>query len=106
MGRAPVNLDSFKVASRLLFFIAVCKLQIWMELLYVSDDKYFMYESNTPLMIKKSAFSSGPVHFPKYFLCHPSHRIFGRMHGALNVGKKKLIVQFVCKGRDESFKPN
>jgi hypothetical protein len=25
---------------------------------------------------------------PKYFLFHPSHRIFGRMHGALNVGKK------------------
>jgi hypothetical protein len=30
----------------------------------------------------------GPVHFPKYFLCHPSHRIFRPMHGALNVGKK------------------
>jgi hypothetical protein len=29
-----------------------------------------------------------PVHFPKYFLFHPSHRIFGHMHGALNVGKK------------------
>jgi hypothetical protein len=29
-----------------------------------------------------------PVHFPKYFIFHPSHRIFGRMHGALNVGKK------------------
>jgi hypothetical protein len=25
---------------------------------------------------------------PKYFLFHPSHQIFGRMHGALNVGKK------------------
>jgi hypothetical protein len=25
---------------------------------------------------------------PKYFLFYPSHRIFGRMHGALNVGKK------------------
>jgi hypothetical protein len=25
---------------------------------------------------------------PKYFLFHPSHRIFQRMHGALNVGKK------------------
>jgi hypothetical protein len=25
---------------------------------------------------------------PKYFLFHPLHRIFGRMHGALNVGKK------------------
>jgi hypothetical protein len=24
----------------------------------------------------------------KYFLFHSSHRIFGRMHGALNVGKK------------------
>jgi hypothetical protein len=25
---------------------------------------------------------------PKYFLFHPSHQIFQRMHGALNVGKK------------------
>jgi hypothetical protein len=25
---------------------------------------------------------------PKYFLFHPSHRIFGRMHETLNVGKK------------------
>jgi hypothetical protein len=24
----------------------------------------------------------------KYFLLHPSHQIFKRMHGALNVGKK------------------
>jgi hypothetical protein len=26
--------------------------------------------------------------YPKYFLFHPSHRIFRRMHEALNVGKK------------------
>jgi hypothetical protein len=25
---------------------------------------------------------------PKYFLFYPSHRIFKRIHGALNVGKK------------------
>jgi hypothetical protein len=25
---------------------------------------------------------------PKYFIFHPSHRIFRRMHGTLNVGKK------------------
>jgi hypothetical protein len=25
---------------------------------------------------------------PKYFLFHPSHRIFRRMHVALNIGKK------------------
>jgi hypothetical protein len=25
---------------------------------------------------------------PKYFLFHPSHRIFRRMHGVLNIGKK------------------
>jgi hypothetical protein len=25
---------------------------------------------------------------PKYFLFHPSHQIFRRMHEALNVGKK------------------
>jgi hypothetical protein len=33
----------------------------------------------------------GLVHFhanSKYFLFHPSHRIFRRMHGALNVSKK------------------
>jgi hypothetical protein len=35
----------------------------------------------------------------------PSHRMFGRMHGVLNV-KKKLIAQFGRKPRDESFKPN
>ena len=29
------------------------------------------------------------------------------MHGALNIGKKqKLIAQFMCKSRDESFKPS
>jgi hypothetical protein len=26
---------------------------------------------------------------PKYFFFHPSHRIFGRMHGVLNVVKKR-----------------
>jgi hypothetical protein len=31
----------------------------------------------------------------KNFLFHPSHRIFGRMHGALNVGKK-IINCIVC----------
>jgi hypothetical protein len=25
---------------------------------------------------------------PKYFLFHPSHQIFRRIHGALNIGKK------------------
>jgi hypothetical protein len=25
---------------------------------------------------------------PKYFLFHPSHQIFERMHGALNIDKK------------------
>ena len=28
------------------------------------------------------------------------------MHGVLNIDKKKLITQFVCKSRDESFKPS
>ena len=31
--------------------------------------------------------------------------MFGHMHRTLNV-EKKSIVQFVCKLRDESFKPN
>jgi len=34
------------------------------------------------------------------------HINFGRMHGALNVGKKKLITQFGCKSRDGSFEPS
>jgi hypothetical protein len=25
---------------------------------------------------------------PKYFFFHPSHQIFRRMHGVLNIGKK------------------
>ena len=32
--------------------------------------------------------------------------IFGRMYGALNIGKKKLITRFGCKSRDESFEPS
>ena len=55
MGRVPVNLDSFKVASQLLFFVAVCKLQIWMELFSVSEDKYLCttIQIPLPLMIYK-----------------------------------------------------
>jgi hypothetical protein len=34
----------------------------------------------------KALFTSHPN--PKYFLFHPSHQIFRRMHEALNVGKK------------------
>jgi hypothetical protein len=29
---------------------------------------------------------------PKYFLLHLSHQIFWRMHGVLNIGKKKIIA--------------
>jgi hypothetical protein len=43
---------------------------------------------------------------PKIFCLHPSHRMFGHMHGVLNVDEKKLIAQFSKKSRDESFKPN
>ena len=53
----------------------------------------------------KALFSS----LPKYqiFQDSPSHRIFGRMHEALNINKKiKLITQFRRNPRDESFKPN
>ena len=28
------------------------------------------------------------------------------MHGVLNINEKKLITQFYCKSRDESFKPS
>jgi hypothetical protein len=38
-----------------------------------------------PLKIK-ALFTSHPN--PKYFLFHPSHQIFRRMHEVLNVGKK------------------
>jgi len=41
----------------------------------------------------------------KFGFC-PSHRIFGRMHGALNIDEKKLITQFGEKLRDETFEPN
>jgi hypothetical protein len=34
----------------------------------------------------EALFTSPPN--PKYFLFHPSHQIFRRMHEALNVGKK------------------
>jgi hypothetical protein len=43
---------------------------------------------------------------PKILQDSPSHQIFGHMHEALNIGKKKLITQFVCKCRDESFEPS
>jgi hypothetical protein len=36
--------------------------------------------------VAEALFTSHPN--PKYFLFHPSHQIFRRMHGALNVGKK------------------
>ena len=42
---------------------------------------------------------------PTKFWPETSHQIFGRMYRALNV-EKKPIAQFVCKLRDESFKPN
>jgi hypothetical protein len=47
-----------------------------------------------------------PKILPK-FSDFPSHRIFERMHEALNIDKKiKLITQFRRNGRDKSFKPN
>jgi hypothetical protein len=54
------------------------------------------------LLASKALFS---FHQKKLF--NPSHRMFGHMHGALNVNKKeKLIAQFAWKPQDESFKPN
>jgi hypothetical protein len=61
-----------------------------------SQDTRFVY---TPI---KALFSSGEK--LKTFQDFPSHQIFARMHGALNVGKK-LIAQFVCNLGDESFDP-
>jgi hypothetical protein len=55
------------------------------------------YENRLPVavrMVAKPHVLSGPVYFSKYFLFHPSHRIFERMHRALNVGKKTNCI--VC----------
>jgi hypothetical protein len=43
---------------------------------------------------------------PKILQDSPSHQIFGHMYGALNVDKKIIIAQFVCKYRDKSFEPS
>ena len=51
-----------------------------------------------------SLFSS--LSFCKIFQDFSLHRIFGRMHEALNINKKKLITQFRRNSRDESFKSN
>ena len=42
---------------------------------------------------------------PKNFGFCPSHRIFGCMHGALNIDEKK-IAQLGEKSRGETFEPN
>jgi hypothetical protein len=36
----------------------------------------------------------------------PSHRMFGHMHGVLNIDEKKLITQIAINVRDEFFKLN
>jgi hypothetical protein len=43
---------------------------------------------NYPELRKWNRVFSLPHPNPKYFLLHPSHQIFWRMHRALNVGKK------------------
>jgi hypothetical protein len=60
--------------------------------LALSDPNAFCYQQ----LLVASAFSTPLLSLalftshanPKYFLFHPSHRIFRRIHGALNVGKK------------------
>jgi hypothetical protein len=47
-----------------------------------------------------------PCLVPKIFQDSSSHQIFGHIHGALNIDKKKLIIQLGRKSRDESFEPN
>jgi hypothetical protein len=55
-------------------------------------NKYFSYTLDEAGKQKErtcSTMASFTFHTnPKYFLFHPSHRIFRRMHEALNVGKK------------------
>jgi hypothetical protein len=43
---------------------------------------------------------------PKILQDSPSHRIFRRMHEALNIGKKITNYTVCCKSPDESFEPN
>jgi hypothetical protein len=54
-------------------------------LTYLSSHKYQSKHQGSEKHTK-ALFTSHPN--PKYFLFHPSHQIFRRMHGALNVGKK------------------
>jgi hypothetical protein len=61
--------------------------------------------ANTPLHEWPGLFVR-PGLVPKIFFLHPSHRIFGHMHGVLNIDEKKLIAHFSEKLRDESFKSN
>jgi hypothetical protein len=51
-----------------------------------------------------SVFRGCLVPTQKFFT--PSHRMFGHMHGVLNIDEKKLIAQFDWKPRAESLKPN
>jgi hypothetical protein len=63
--------------------------------------------SNKPLQHRTATALFSCKKFCKFFQYSPSHRIFRRMHEALNIDKKiKLITQFRWNGRDESFKPN
>jgi len=55
---------------------------------------------------RTTALFSSPQNL-KTFQDSPSHRILQHMHEALNIVKKqKLITQFACKSRDESFRPS
>jgi hypothetical protein len=47
---------------------------------------FFKRLASTARKVARGVFTSHVN--PKYFLFHSLHRIFGRMHGALNVGKK------------------
>ena len=61
-------------------------------------------ESGHQLNAAQALFRSPPN--SKFFHSLSITSIFSRLHGVLNVGKKKLITQFSWKSRDESFEPS
>ena len=63
------------------------------------------HDANARIIVLRSMFRA-LFRYPqnsKFFHFLSITSIFNHFHGALNVGKKKLIVQFSWKSRDESF---
>jgi hypothetical protein len=56
--------------------------------------------------LKTESMISRPRLVPLQTFFVPSHRMFGHMHGVLNVDEKQLITKIAINLRDEFFKPN